>query len=153
MPPFQVAEGTERTFSAKGTRVRISWVRRQPAFGSVLWLLVVLRAEPGDALWLTPGDGGRIDTQLASAHDVGVLAAIAHLTGADPAEDAGLLRERVAEAIGLSPGKSWDALAQALRGRGDADVAELIEEAFPATSMATPAKGRNFRGRDGRRVI
>jgi len=73
-----------------------------------------------------------------AARDARVLAAIAHITGVDPVEDADRLRKRVAKAIGLPPDKSWDALAQALRGRGDTDIADLIEEALPATSTATP---------------
>jgi hypothetical protein len=97
-----------------------------------------MRAKPGDALWLTPAGDGRIDTQLARAQGAGKLAAIAQLTGVDPSKNAYLLRRQVAEAIALPADKSWDALAQALRGRGDTDIAELIEKAFPGPPTATP---------------
>jgi hypothetical protein len=148
---FQVAEGTERMFCAENTRVRISWVRPQPAFGSVRPLLLELQAEPGDTLWLTPADGDRIDVRLARVQDASILYAIAHLSGAEPAEDADLLRKRVAEAAGLPTDKNWDALAQALRGRGDADIAELIEQLFPAASGAVPTFDEFLSALRGRR--
>ena len=148
---FQVAEGTERIFGARGIWLRISWVHPQPSVGSVRLLLLELQAKPGDALWLAPDDGGRIDTELGRACDAGVLAAIAHLTGVDPVEDADRLRKRVAKAIGLPPDKSWDALAQALCGRGDTDIADLIEEAFPVTPTAAPTLDEFLSALRGRR--
>jgi hypothetical protein len=135
---FQIAEGTERTFSAEGTRVRISWVRPQPTFGSVRPLLLALQAAPGDALWLTPTGGDWMDVRLARMQDAGALPAIAHLTGTEYAEDTELLRKSIAEAAGLPADKSWHALEQSLRGRGDIDIAELVEETFPAAPGATP---------------
>jgi hypothetical protein len=79
-----------------------------------------------------------MDVRLARMQDAGALPAIAHLTGTEYAEDTELLRKSIAEAAGLPADKSWHALEQSLRGRGDIDIAELVEETFPAAPGATP---------------
>ncbi|MEV4245043.1 sigma factor-like helix-turn-helix DNA-binding protein [Streptosporangium canum] len=137
MTLFQVAEGTERTFSSLGKEVRISWLGIQPQFGSLRYLLEQVNAREGDTLWLAPvGENGlraRLHRKWGQeeADEIVLRSGVRRgLVGDD-------LRTAVAEALGLPSETAWHNLAMALRSRGDLDLAEVLE-AYASSDAVRP---------------
>lgn len=135
MSLFQVAEGTERSFITDECEVRVSWVRPQPTFGSVRPILLAMAADEGDVLWMRPGADDQLLVELARREVATHTANIALHCGVKPSDDH--LRAGVAAALGLSKHTKWSTILATLRGRGDLDVADMVEDHAPSEQTPT----------------
>jgi hypothetical protein len=138
MTLFQVARGTERRFQALGKEIKLSWMGKQPALGSVRHLINELNGQSGDTLWVTPAQDQIAVRLLHRAPESDTKNKVRLLCGID--DDGAPLLAQVTSALGLSGHRNLSNIIQALRSRGDADVADLLEphesrEPRPAPDM------------------
>jgi hypothetical protein len=124
----------------------VSWTALQPTFGSIRKFLVEDDIAVDTEIFLVVGDNRdfRIDVVPDPTGDP--LADALSLIGANPTGDVSQARSSLARAVALADSSSVTDLIGTYRGRGDADVAELLaacrlkldETAPPPATVLTP---------------
>jgi len=121
--------GDRREYVSEVGKQAVSWRGPQPTFGSVRALLFARDIGEGSQVFIRLGDDGSFDISPVRAHTEDALDSALALVGAGPLPGGEDPWPTLARSIELPDRTGPGVVAEALRDRGDVDVAALIDAA------------------------